>query len=97
LTRRHYPLVVALGVAIFLSSSTAQAQRRTPSEAAVSPTESFAGKSPPKEEATPPSQKPISGEEEARPGVGEVSKEPPVPTKARSIRLDPKAQPTPKP
>ncbi|TLG78841.1 hypothetical protein FEV16_02050 [Methylocystis sp. B8] len=97
LTRRHYLLVTALGAAIVLYGATAQAQRRTPSGSAVSPTEHFGDKAPPKEEAAPPSKKPISGEEEARPGVGEVSKEPPVPTKARSIRLDPKAQPTPKP
>ncbi|RNJ49746.1 hypothetical protein [Methylocystis hirsuta] len=94
---RHCSLIAALGAAIFLGGATAEAQRRTPSEAGVSPTEHFGEKAPPKEEPAPQSTKPVSGEEDARPGVGEVSKEPQVPTKARSIRRDPAAQPTPKP
>jgi hypothetical protein len=97
LASRHCWLIAALSAAIFLGGATAQAQRRTPPEAGVSPTEHFGEKAPPKEEVAPPSKKPVSGEEDARPGVGEVSKEPQVPTKARSIRRDPAAQPTPKP
>ena len=97
MTRRHYLLVTALGAAIVLYGATAQSQRRFPSGSAVSPTEHFGDKAPPKEEAAPPVKNPVSGEEEARPGVGEVSKEPLVSTKARSIRMDPSAQPTPKP
>ena len=97
LAKCHYSLVVVLGVSMLFCAASAQAQRRTPSEAVVSPTEHFGSKPPPKEEASPPSMNPTSGEEDARPGVGEVSKEPPVSTKARSIRLDPSAQPTPKP
>jgi hypothetical protein len=97
LARPHYTFFAALGAAIFLGGATAEAQRRTPSEAGVSPTEHFGDKAPPKEEAAPQTKKPVSGEEDARPGVGEVSKEPQVPTKARSIRRDPAAQPTPKP
>ncbi|CCJ06217.1 Hypothetical protein BN69_0766 [Methylocystis sp. SC2] len=93
----HRWLIAALSAAIFLGSATAEAQRRTPSDAAVSPTEHFGEKAPLKEEPAPQRKKPVSGEEDARPGVGEVSKEPQVPTKARSIRLDPAAQPTPKP
>ena len=94
---RHCSLIAPLIAAIFLGGATAEAQRRTPSEAGVSPTEHFGEKAPPKEEPAPQSKKPVSGEEDARPGVGEVSKEPQVPTKARSIRRDPAAQPTPKP
>ena len=97
MAKRHYSLVAALGAAIFLSGAPAEAQRRTPSEDSVSATERFGSKPAPKEEAAPPSKKPISGEEDARPGVGEVSKEPLVSTKARSVRRDPAAQPTPKP
>ena len=94
---RHYSLIAAVIAAVFLIGAPAAAQRRPTSEAGVSPTEHFGEKAPPKEEAAPQSKKPVSGEEDARPGVGEVSKEPQVPTKARSIRRDPAAQPTPKP
>ncbi|MGJ0451869.1 MAG: hypothetical protein ACR65T_01355 [Methylocystis sp.] len=96
--RRNFQLVAALAAAaLLLACGEAQAQRRTPSEATVSGTEHFGDKPPPKAVLGPASEKPITGEEDARPGVGEVSKEPQVPTKARSIRRDPAAQPTPKP
>lgn len=96
--KRNFQLIAALAVAtVFLACGEAQAQRRTPSEAAVSGTEHFGDKPPPKEVLGPASAKPISGEEDARPGVGEVSKEPAVATKARSVRRDPAEQPKPKP
>lgn len=96
--RRHFQLVAALAAAaVFLSATEAQAQRRKPAQPAVSATEHFGARPPPKDEPGPQSATQTAGEEDARPGVGEVSKEPPAETKARSIRLDPAAQPTPKP
>jgi len=96
--RRNFQFVAGLAAAaIFLACGEAQAQRRRPSEAAVSGTEHFGDKAPPKEALGPASAKPVAGEEDARPGVGEVSKEPPVATKARSVRRDPAEQPKPKP
>lgn len=96
--RRNFQLVAALAAAaLLLACGEAQAQRRKPSEAAVSGTEHFGDKPPSKEVLGPASAKPVSGEEDARPGVGEVSKEPTVATKARSVRRDPAEQPKPKP
>lgn len=96
--KHNFQLAGTLAVAaVFLACGEAQAQRRTPSGPAVSGTEHFGDKPPSKEVLAPASAKPISGEEDARPGVGEVSKEPPVATKARSVRRDPAEQPKPKP
>ena len=95
---RHFQLIAALAsVMVLLMATEAHAQRRKPPGASVSATEHFGAKPPPKEEPGPQSVKPTAGEEDARPGVGGVSKEPPVATKARSVRRDPAAQPTPKP
>lgn len=96
--KRFLNLAALMATAAALALATpVHAQRRTPSEAPVSATDHFGDKPPPKEQPGPQSLKPVSGEEEARPGVADVSKEPPVATRARSVRRDPAAQPTPKP
>ncbi len=99
MTRKHFLSLAALlaSATAFAALTPAHAQRRTPSEAPVSTTDYFGDKPPPKDQPGPQSLRPVSGEEDARPGVADVSKEPPAPTKARSIRRDPAAQPTPKP